>query len=97
MLCYHPSHDVETPLMSNIVDLTAERIPIQQRLCAKITPRIVLIGIVIVAVVLRVASAIFQGDTVVAFPGVFDQLSYNSLALRVSQGTALASENSRGH
>ena len=42
--------------------------------------------IVIIAVALRLASALFQGDTVQPLPGIFDQISYDGLASRVLEG-----------
>lgn len=42
--------------------------------------------ILAVAVLLRVAIALAMGDTVVALPGIFDQVSYHNLALRVVGG-----------
>ncbi len=42
--------------------------------------------ILTVAVLLRVAIALAMGDTVVALPGIFDQVSYHNLALRVVGG-----------
>lgn len=42
--------------------------------------------IMTVAVLLRVAMAFAMGDTVVALPGIFDQVSYHNLALRVVGG-----------
>lgn len=42
--------------------------------------------ILTVAVLLRVAIALAMGDTVVALPGIFDQVSYHNLALRVIGG-----------
>jgi hypothetical protein len=44
------------------------------------------LGILIVAVVLRIASAIYQGNAVTDLPGTHDQLSYDGLARRVVQG-----------
>lgn len=38
------------------------------------------------AVLLRLAMAFAMGDTVVALPGIFDQVSYHNLALRVVGG-----------
>jgi Dolichyl-phosphate-mannose-protein mannosyltransferase len=38
------------------------------------------------AVALRLGSAIYQGATIQALPGVADQISYHSLALRVVEG-----------
>ncbi len=38
------------------------------------------------AVLLRVALAFAMGDTVVELPGIFDQISYHNLALRVLNG-----------
>ncbi len=42
--------------------------------------------IVFISVVLRVAVAVALGDTVVELPGIFDQISYHNLALRVAGG-----------
>ncbi len=42
--------------------------------------------LLIVAVLLRVAVAFAMGDTVVELPGIFDQVSYHNLALRVVGG-----------
>lgn len=42
--------------------------------------------ILAVSVLLRVAVAFAMGDTVVELPGVFDQISYHNLALRVLGG-----------
>ncbi len=39
-----------------------------------------------IAVLLRLAAAFYLGNTVVALPGTFDQLSYHNLALRVLDG-----------
>ncbi|MBE2224040.1 MAG: hypothetical protein IAF02_21050, partial [Anaerolineae bacterium] len=48
--------------------------------------RHILIGIIIVAVVLRVAAALYLGNQIVELPGTFDQISYHKLALRVLGG-----------
>ncbi len=42
--------------------------------------------IVIASVLLRVASAIYQGDSVEPLPGTYDQISYHGLAVRVLDG-----------
>lgn len=42
--------------------------------------------ILVVAVLLRVASALLQGESVEPLPGVFDQVSYDGLAQRVIDG-----------
>lgn len=42
--------------------------------------------ILAISVFLRVAAAIAMGDTVVELPGIFDQVSYHNLALRVVGG-----------
>lgn len=49
-------------------------------------PRRTLIIILIVAVLLRVGSAFYLGNTVQILPGTFDQLSYHNLALRLLDG-----------
>lgn len=48
--------------------------------------RLALLIIVLISVALRVASAMYQGDTVETLPGIFDQVSYDSLARRVLDG-----------
>lgn len=45
-----------------------------------------LLMIMAVAVVLRLVSAIYQGNTVTDLPGVYDQISYDGLARRVVEG-----------
>jgi len=45
-----------------------------------------LLSIVFVSVLLRVMVALFMGNEVVELPGVFDQVSYHNLALRVLGG-----------
>src|SRR5574339_921515 len=39
-----------------------------------------------IAVVLRVLSALFQGNTVEVLPGIYDQISYDTLARRIVDG-----------
>lgn len=46
----------------------------------------VLVAIFIIAILLRLASAIYQGNTVVPLPGIYDQISYDGLARRVVEG-----------
>ena len=46
----------------------------------------ILPAILVVSVILRVCVAIAMGDTVVELPGIFDQISYHNLALRVLGG-----------
>jgi hypothetical protein len=53
---------------------------------AHVTQRRVLVGIVFVAVALRLVSALFQGNAVLALPGIYDQISYHGLANRVITG-----------
>lgn len=45
-----------------------------------------LFTIIAVSVLLRVIAAFTMGDTVVELPGIFDQISYHNLALRVANG-----------
>lgn len=51
-----------------------------------ISGRRALAAIMAVAVVLRLLSALYQGNTVVALPGIYDQISYDGLAQRVVAG-----------
>lgn len=45
-----------------------------------------LVGIVALAIIARVGSALYQGDTVSPLPGIYDQISYDALARRVLTG-----------
>ena len=45
-----------------------------------------LVGILILSVIFRIATALYMGNRVVDLPGTFDQISYNTLALRVLHG-----------
>jgi 4-amino-4-deoxy-L-arabinose transferase-like glycosyltransferase len=45
-----------------------------------------LLIIIFISVVLRVTVAFAMGNTVVELPGIFDQISYHNLALRVANG-----------
>jgi len=51
-----------------------------------ISLRTILFAIMILAVLLRLGSAIYQGNTVTDMPGTFDQISYDELARRVVEG-----------
>lgn len=42
--------------------------------------------IIAVAVGLRMVSALYQGDRVTILPGIYDQISYHTLAIRLLQG-----------
>jgi 4-amino-4-deoxy-L-arabinose transferase-like glycosyltransferase len=48
--------------------------------------RAILTGIIIIAILLRLASAVVQGNQVTELPGIFDQVSYHELAIRVIDG-----------
>lgn len=50
------------------------------------TARLALLVIILISVALRVASAVYQGNAVETLPGIFDQVSYDSLARRVLDG-----------
>lgn len=45
-----------------------------------------LVGIVFVSIGLRLVSAVVQGDSIVPLPGVYDQVSYDTLARQVLAG-----------
>jgi hypothetical protein len=45
-----------------------------------------LIAIIVISVLLRIAAAIYLGNTVTDMPGTFDQISYHALAQRVITG-----------
>lgn len=45
-----------------------------------------LVSIVITAVLLRVAVALIMGDQVQVLPGIYDQISYHTLAVRLIEG-----------
>lgn len=46
----------------------------------------ILVGIMVVATLLRVGSAIYQGNVVTPLPGIYDQIAYDSLARRILAG-----------
>lgn len=48
--------------------------------------RAAIIIVMFVAVFLRFASAVYQGNTVTELPGIYDQISYDGLARRVVDG-----------
>ena len=52
----------------------------------RLTARRLLLIIILVAVFLRLAAALYLGNEVVELPGTFDQISYHNLALRVLGG-----------
>jgi hypothetical protein len=45
-----------------------------------------LLAVMLLAVLVRLASALLQGDTVAPLPGIYDQLSYDGLAHRLLAG-----------
>ena len=45
-----------------------------------------LAGVLVFSVIFRIAAALYMGNQVVDLPGTFDQISYNTLALRVLHG-----------
>ena len=51
-----------------------------------LTTRTILVTIIIVAVTLRLFSALYQGNEVSDLPGIYDQISYDGLAHRVVDG-----------
>lgn len=51
-----------------------------------ISGKLILLAIIILAVVLRLASAIYQRNTITDLPGIFDQISYDGLARRLIDG-----------
>jgi hypothetical protein len=51
-----------------------------------ISTRTAVLAVIVIAVLLRLASAFYQGNTVTALPGIFDQISYDGLARRVIDG-----------
>jgi hypothetical protein len=56
------------------------------RLSVTVSTKGLLAGILIVATLLRLGSALYQGNTVTALPGIYDQISYDALARRVIDG-----------
>ncbi len=61
--------------------MTLTSTPISQR-----ATRRALLVIILISVALRIGSALYQGNTVETLPGIFDQVSYDSLARRVLDG-----------
>jgi len=58
--------------------------------------RLILAVILIASVGLRVASAIVLGDKIEILPGIFDQISYHTLANRLLSGNGFTSTSSGG-
>ena len=52
----------------------------------QISVQLALIAIIIVSIGLRLASAVYQGNTIDTLPGVWDQVSYDGLARRILGG-----------
>jgi 4-amino-4-deoxy-L-arabinose transferase-like glycosyltransferase len=50
-------------------------------------------AILLLATLLRVASALLHGEAVVALPGIYDQISYHTLAQRVMAGHGFSFEH----
>jgi len=48
-----------------------------------LSTRMILIGILLASILLRLASAVYQGNEVTELPGIYDQVSYHELAIRV--------------
>jgi 4-amino-4-deoxy-L-arabinose transferase-like glycosyltransferase len=46
----------------------------------------ILLGIALIAILLRLLASLYQGNTVTILPGIYDQISYDSLARRVVDG-----------
>lgn len=53
---------------------------------AQVSIQKVLAAIILVSVLLRLLSALYQGNDISTLPGIFDQVSYDGLARRVLQG-----------
>ena len=45
-----------------------------------------IISIIIVSVILRFGAVIYLGNAVIELPGTYDQISYDTLAIRVTEG-----------
>lgn len=56
------------------------------RLSVTVSTKRLLAGILIVAILLRLGSALYQGNEVTDLPGIYDQISYDALARRVIEG-----------
>ena len=48
--------------------------------------RAILTGLILLSVLARLAVAVYMGDQVTELPGIYDQISYNALAVRVLGG-----------
>ncbi|MFN8464132.1 MAG: glycosyltransferase family 39 protein [Caldilineaceae bacterium] len=53
---------------------------------SSVNVRRLLVAIVLLAVALRIGSALFQGNQIDTLPGIYDQVSYDGLARRVLTG-----------
>lgn len=55
-------------------------------------PKLALLGIMFIAVLLRIGSVWYMGDRVVPLPGIYDEISYNALAHRFMEGYGFSFE-----
>ena len=60
------------------------------RQCKRWLPTGALQWIIVLAILLRVGSAVYQGDKVTPMPGTYDQVSYHALAERVAGGNGFS-------
>lgn len=69
--------------MAAFIELTTDSRA--QRKDSRVSPRWVG-GLLLASVMVRVSSALYQGDRVVPLPGAYDQISYQTVALRLLGG-----------
>ena len=71
--------------MNNPISQDQYRIGIADR-TRTISDQKILLVILMASILLRLMSAIYQGNTVMDLPGIYDQISYDGLARRVEAG-----------
>jgi hypothetical protein len=76
--------NLDSQLITSATTKIEQTAPASQTATA--SARKILVGIIVVATLLRLASAVYQGNTVVPLPGIYDQISYDGLARRVVEG-----------
>jgi hypothetical protein len=68
------------------VHIASDFSEVRQQEAAPISTSHVLAAIIVLAIVLRATSALYQANEITPLPGVFDQISYHTLACRVVEG-----------
>jgi hypothetical protein len=75
-----------SPATSTTISIESQADGRTRFVLSSVNVRRILLAIVIVAVLLRIGSALYQGNRIETLPGISDQVSYDDLARRVLEG-----------